>query len=153
MIVFQVSKEEAIMLLSIMEETRTKKDFIEWILGDGTEYKVEREYEFPFREYGNPNAFYLVVNNNTMVFYMMFERYRVSYALRASNLWKTVEVASLGGTYFVMNLESDRRLSGSAAIVLVTYMKQFKEGADNLYRILGSNMKKNNFLEKLLVDF
>jgi len=152
MVTFAVMPADALDLAGDLEALRKDEIYTEHIgLPDGTEISMDRCFRFPFAEYGEVKEACIGVEDNDLHLMLIFQNYRVGYALIAQNQWNSVEVEAFSGTGKKFDYDFFNRMKKEHIGELRNFFKgKLVSGRDNLYGMLGSSASDPDFLRNYL---
>ena len=151
-VTFSLAPEDALRFTGYLDNLRNGDIYTEKIgLPDGTDINMDRCFAYPFSEYGDVKEACLAVNNNDLSIMLIYQKYRVEYALYAQNQWKNVEVAAFSGTALKYDYDFFNRLKSDQVKELENFFRgKLAAGKDNLYGMLGSEAGDPNFLRNYI---
>ena len=148
---YSVDSVTAKSFAGFLEDLRVEKSFEECIGNYGRETNTKRNYAFPFSEYGTIEKACLMVNGNTLAFMMIYTNMRISYSLQANQTWSKVILEAFGGEYKEADFFTTRTMESAHIDKICELFKgKFREGRDNLLRVLGNNYKDIDYLQKYI---
>ena len=151
-VTFALACEDALRFTGYLETLRSDDIYTEKIgMPDGTELNMDRCFAYPYTEYGDVKEACIAVDNNDLSVMLIYQNYRVEYALSAQKQWRSVEVSAFSGMALKYNYDFFNRLKSEQVKELETFFKgKLIAGQDNLYSMLGSGASDPNFLRNYI---
>ncbi|MCR5728612.1 MAG: hypothetical protein K6G24_14260 [Lachnospiraceae bacterium] len=151
-VTFAMAPGDALRFAGYLDNLRTDDIYTEKIgLPDGTDLNMDRCFAYPFSEYGDVKEACLAVEDNDLSLMLIYQNYRVEYALSAQKQWSNVAVSAYSGTSLKYSYDFFNRLSTEHVMKLETFFKgKLIAGQDNLYSMLGSDSSNPNFLREYI---
>ena len=151
-VTFALAPEDALRFTGYLDMLRLDDIYTEKIgLPDGTDLNMERCFAFPYAEYGDVKEACMEVNNNDLSVMLIYQNYRVEYALSAQKQWNGVEVCAYSGTMLKYSYDFFNRLRSEHVKELENFFRgKLVLGKDNLYEMLGSGASDPNFLRNYI---
>lgn len=151
-VTFAMAPGDALRFAGYLDNLRTDDIYTEKIgLPDGTDLNMDRCFAYPFSEYGDVKEACLAVEDNDLSLMLIYQNYRVEYALSAQKQWSAVAVSAYSGTSLKYSYDFFNRLSTEHVMKLETFFKgKLIAGQDNLYSMLGSDSGNPNFLREYI---
>ena len=151
-VTFALGPEDALRFTGYLDGLRNDDVYKEKIgLPDGTTVEMDRCFSFPYTEYGEVKEACLAVEDNNLSVMLIYQNYRVEYALSAYRQWNAVEVSAYSGTAVKYSYDFFNRLKSEHVKELENFFRgKLIAGKDNYYSILGSSEGDTNFLKNYI---